>query len=95
MGRKKLNMEEVDFISFLDNNKNKEMYVILKGIISMEFLIQKLSYVLEERELILKQNEKKKIGLNLKQLMKVRSISSRDLIVEFDQLQSIEFKIKN
>ena len=54
-------MEEVDFISFLDNNKNKEMYVILKGIISMEFLIQKLSYVLEERELILKQNEKKKI----------------------------------
>ena len=61
MGRKKLNMEEVDFISFLDNNKNKEMYVILKGIISMEFLIQKLSYVLEERELILKQNEKKKI----------------------------------
>ena len=49
MGRKKLNMEEVDFISFLDNNKNKEMYVILKGIIIMEFLIQKLSYVLEER----------------------------------------------
>ena len=88
-------MEEVYFISFLDNNKNKEMYVILKGIISMEFLIQKLSYVLEERELILKQNEKKKIGLNLKQLMKVRSISARDLIVEFDQLQSIEFKIKN
>lgn len=88
-------MTEIDFINFLAENEGKEICVILKGIINMKFLIQKLSFELEERELILKQSGENKIGLNLKQLMKVKSFNVRDLIVEFDQLQSVEFKVKN
>lgn len=88
-------MTEIDFINFLAENEGNEICVILKGIINMKFLIQKLSFEFEERELILKQSGENKIGLNLKQLMKVKSINVRDLIVEFDQLQSVEFKVKN
>lgn len=77
-----------ELIQYLQKQEGKDLMLHLYGIITMNFLLKKISIKQKEKDLFL-ENTKESIGLNLSQLMKITPIRENEVLLEFDPLQSV------
>ena len=84
-------------IEFLKLQEKNNLLLSLQGIIITTILIEKMQLLQEEDKLILqnKENQSEMIGFNLSQLMKITKIKENEILLEFDQLQTVIITIKN
>ena len=88
-----MNIDEL--IKYLDACINKDLILILEGIVSMKIKIEKAKIEYDENYIIVENDENnlQKIKFNLHQLMKA-SKQNENIILEFDQLQKVILTIK-
>ena len=88
-----MNIDEL--IKYLDACINKDLILILEGIVSMKIKIEKAKIEYDENYIIVENDENnlQKIKFNLHQLMKA-SKQNENIILEFDQLQKVNLTIK-
>lgn len=84
-----------EFIEYLNNQKNKDIILELKGIIETTIKIKHIEIEEMDKYLTIKseENKEQKIKINLHQLMKIDKINEDEFLLEFDQLQTIKIKL--
>lgn len=84
-------------IEFLQTHEKKDILLNLQGIIITKMVIEKMQLMQKEKQLLLlnKENEEQSMGFNLSQLMRITKIMENEILLEFDQLQSVTIKIEN
>lgn len=80
------------FIEFLKEQENKNIVLELDGIIETTIKINQIEIEETEKFLTIKSKEdaKQKIKINLHQLMKINTLNKNEILLEFDQLQTIK-----
>ena len=81
-----------DLIKILQKQEEKNITLELEGIIITKILIEKMKISLKKHNLFFesKIERKTKLGINLNQLMKISKIKDNEILLEFDQLQSLK-----
>ena len=89
-------MERRELIEILRKHNKKDILLCLNGIIATKILIKNIKILQKNNYLIIenRQNRKIKIGLNLRQLMKIRKTKINELELQFDQLQQVIISLK-
>ncbi len=82
-----------ELMEFLQEQKGKDIVLNLQGIIMTTIQIRQMQIQQQECNLFL-ENDMEKIGFNLNQLMKISKISANEILLEFDQLQSVMVTIE-
>lgn len=84
-----------EFLKYLSMQENKTITFTLKGIIYLKIEIKNVRIKYDENYITIENKEKSvsNIKLNLHQLMKISKEESQ-IILEFDQLQSVIITIK-
>ncbi|MCI8637109.1 MAG: hypothetical protein HFJ36_04610 [Clostridia bacterium] len=83
-----------ELIKILEKQKGKDILLHLKGIVETAITIEKMQICIKDKMLFFKSEEKSQnVGFNLSQLMKISIISSNEILLEFDQLQSVIINI--
>lgn len=90
-------MERRELIETLHKHNRKNIVLYLNGIIATKILIENIKIKQKNNYLIIenRQNSKIKIGLNLRQLMKIRKTKINELELQFDQLQKVIISLKH
>ncbi len=90
-------MERKELIDILRKHNRKNIVLCLNGIIATDILIENIQIIQKKNYLIIenRKNRKIKIGLNLRQLMKIRKTKINELELQFDQLQQVIISLKH
>ena len=80
------------FIEFLKEQENKNIVLELDGIIETTIKINQIEIEETEKFLTIKNKEdvKQNIKINLHQLMRINALNKNEILLEFDQLQTIK-----
>lgn len=80
------------FIEFLKEQENKNIVLELDGIIETTIKINQIEIEETEKFLTIKSKEdvKQNIKINLHQLMRINALNKNEILLEFDQLQTIK-----
>lgn len=81
-----------NFIKFIKEQENNNITLELKGIIETTIKIKKIDIQELDKYLTIKSKEdaNQNIKLNLHQLMKINVVDENEILLEFDQLQTIK-----
>ena len=83
-----------ELVKILEEQKGKDIVLDLKGIVETVITIGKMQISVKDNMLFFENEEKaQKVGFNLNQLMKISKIKSNEILLEFDQLQSVTISI--
>ena len=84
-----------NFIKFIKEQENNNITLELKGIIETTIKIKKTDIQELDKYLTIKSKEdvNQNIKLNLHQLMKINVVDENEILLEFDQLQTIKIKL--
>ena len=90
-------MERKELIEILRKHNRKNIVLCLNGIIATDMLIENIKIIQKKNYLIIenRKNRKIKIGLNLRQLMKIRKTKINELELQFDTLQQVIISLKH
>lgn len=90
-------MERKELIEILRKHNRKNIILYLNGIIATDMLIENIKIIQKKNYLIIenRKNKKIKIGLNLRQLMKIRKTKINELELQFDTLQQVIISLKH
>ena len=90
-------MERKELIEILRKHNRKNIILYLNGIIATDMLIENIKIIQKKNYLIIenRKNRKIKIGLNLRQLMKIRKTKINELELQFDTLQQVIISLKH
>lgn len=83
-----------ELVKILEEQKGKDIVLDLKGIVETVITIGKMQISVKDNMLFFENEEKaQRVGFNLNQLMKISKIKSNEILLEFDQLQSVTISI--
>lgn len=87
-----LKMDVNMLIKYLKEQEENNVILELEGIIETTIMINKIKIQELDKYLTIKSKEdaKKKIKINLHQLMKINTLNKKEILLEFDQLQTIK-----
>ena len=90
-------MQRKELIEILRKHNRKNIILYLNGIIATDMLIENIKIIQKKNYLIIenRKNRKIKIGLNLRQLMKIRKTKINELELQFDTLQQVIISLKH
>ena len=79
-------------IKYLKEQEENNVILELEGIIETTIMINKIKIQELDKYLTIKSKEdaKQKIKINLHQLMKINTLNKKEILLEFDQLQTIK-----
>lgn len=81
-----------EVIKYLKEQESKNIVLELDGIIETTIKINQIEIEETEKFLTIKSKEdaKQNIKINLHQLMKINTLNKKEILLEFDQLQTIK-----
>ena len=81
-----------ELIKYLKEQEGNNVILELEGIIETTIMINKIKIQELDKYLTIKSKEdaKQKIKINLHQLMKINTLNKKEILLEFDQLQTIK-----
>ena len=87
-----LKMDVNMLIKYLKEQEENNVILELEGIIETTIMINKIKIQELDKYLTIKSKEdaKQKIKINLHQLMKINTLNKKEILLEFDQLQTIK-----
>ena len=81
-----------EFLRYLKEQEDKDIMLQLEGIIETTIMINKIEIQELDKYLTIKSKEDRKqnIKINLHQLMRINALNKNEILLEFDQLQTIK-----
>jgi len=79
-------------VKYIKEQEGNNVILELEGIIETTIMINKIEIKESDKYLTIKSKEdaKQKIKINLHQLMKINTLNKKEILLEFDQLQTIK-----
>ena len=79
-------------VKYIKEQEGNNVILELEGIIETTIMINKIEIQELDKYLTIKSKEdaKQKIKINLHQLMKINTLNKKEILLEFDQLQTIK-----